>query len=156
MAATSAVWLHRTSPCSLLSASDIRADIFMLGNIITLDSPHLTSYKWRCIQKFLNWPPGARTANGIALCHQVQLYHYFMSQSSEFCHHNRLCCFSMSVCCCCCLFYYRLLSGNFWIHPRMQLPANWLIRCPSSKFERDDLTKFPLQQKFSSLHNITG
>jgi hypothetical protein len=27
-----------------------------------------------CIQKFLDWPPGARTANGTALCHQVQLY----------------------------------------------------------------------------------
>jgi hypothetical protein len=22
-----------------------------------------------CIQKFPNWPPGARTANGTALCH---------------------------------------------------------------------------------------
>jgi hypothetical protein len=24
-----------------------------------------------CIQKFPDWPPGARTANGTALCHQV-------------------------------------------------------------------------------------
>jgi len=32
-----------------------------------------------CIQKFPDWPSGARTANGIALCHQVQLYRYFMS-----------------------------------------------------------------------------
>jgi len=31
----------------------------------------------------------------------VQLYHYFVSQSSEFCRHNPLCCFSTSVCCCC-------------------------------------------------------
>jgi len=23
----------------------------------------------RCIQKFPDWPPGARTANGTALCH---------------------------------------------------------------------------------------
>jgi hypothetical protein len=23
----------------------------------------------RCIQKFPDWPPGARTANGITLCH---------------------------------------------------------------------------------------
>jgi len=23
----------------------------------------------RCIQKFPDWPPGARTANGKALCH---------------------------------------------------------------------------------------
>jgi hypothetical protein len=36
-----------------------------------------------CIQKFPDWPPGARTANGTAFCHQVQLYRYFMSQSSE-------------------------------------------------------------------------
>jgi hypothetical protein len=55
-------------------------------------------YLWirGCIQKFPDWPPGARTANGIALCYQVQLYHYFVSQSSEFCRHNPLCCFSTS------------------------------------------------------------
>jgi hypothetical protein len=58
-----------------------------------------------CIQKFLDWPPGARTANGTALCHKIQLYHYFVSQSSEFCHHNPLCCFWTSVSCCC-LFHY--------------------------------------------------
>jgi len=40
----------------------------------------------------------------------VQLYG-FVSQSSEFCHHNPLCCFSMSVCCC--LFCYRLSSETF-------------------------------------------
>jgi len=51
----------------------------------------------RYIQKFPDWPPGARTANGIALCHWVQLYHYFVSQSSEFCHHNHLCCFSTII-----------------------------------------------------------
>jgi hypothetical protein len=59
-----------------------------------------------CIQKFLDWLPGARTANGTALCHFMQLYHYFMSQSSEFCHHNPLCCFSTCVCCCKCIFCY--------------------------------------------------
>jgi len=37
-----------------------------------------------CIQKFPDWPPGARTANGPALCHYVQLYSYFVSQSREF------------------------------------------------------------------------
>jgi hypothetical protein len=38
----------------------------------------------------------------------MQLYRYFMSQSSEFCRHNPLCCFSPSVycCCCCCCFRY--------------------------------------------------
>jgi hypothetical protein len=49
-----------------------------------------------CIQKFPDWPPGARTANGTALCHSVQLYRYFVSQSSEFCRHNPLCWFSTS------------------------------------------------------------
>jgi hypothetical protein len=39
----------------------------------------------RCIQKFMDWPPRARTGNGTALCHKVQLYRYFVSQSSEFC-----------------------------------------------------------------------
>jgi hypothetical protein len=43
------------------------------------------------------WPPGARTANGTALCHYVQLHRYFVRQSSEFCRHNPLCFFSMSV-----------------------------------------------------------
>jgi hypothetical protein len=55
----------------------------------------------RCIQKFPDWPPGARTANGTALWHWVQLYCYVVSQSSEFCRHNPLCCFSTSVYYCC-------------------------------------------------------
>jgi hypothetical protein len=55
--------------------------------------------------------PGARTANGTALCHYVQLYRYFVSQSSEFCRHKPLCCFSMSVCCC--LFHYRFSPETF-------------------------------------------
>jgi hypothetical protein len=50
---------------------------------------HCNTVRW-CIQKF----PGARTANGTALCHWVQLYRYFVSRSSEFCRHNPLCCFS--------------------------------------------------------------
>jgi hypothetical protein len=60
------------------------------------------------IQKFPDWPPGARTANGTALCHYVQLYRYFASQSSDFCHHNNLCCFSKNVCCCKHIFRYLL------------------------------------------------
>jgi hypothetical protein len=48
-------------------------------------------------QKFSDWPPGARTANDTALCHQMQLYRYFVSQSTDFCSHNPLCCFSKSV-----------------------------------------------------------
>jgi hypothetical protein len=43
-----------------------------------------------CIQKFPDWLPGARTANGTALCHYMQLYHYFVTQSNEFCHNNPL------------------------------------------------------------------
>jgi len=39
----------------------------------------------------------------------VQLYRYFVSQSSEFCRHNPLCCFSTSVC----LFRYRLSPETF-------------------------------------------
>jgi len=54
----------------------------------------------------------ARTANGTALCHQVQLYRYFVSHSSEFCCHNPLCCFLTSVYCCC-LFRYRFSPETF-------------------------------------------
>jgi hypothetical protein len=48
----------------------------------------------------------------------MQFYCYFVSQSSEFCHHNPLCCFSTSVYCR--LFFISLStqSGNFWIHRR--------------------------------------
>jgi hypothetical protein len=42
----------------------------------------------------------------------MQLYRYFVSQSSEFCRHKHLCCFSTSVYCCC-LFRYRLSSETF-------------------------------------------
>jgi hypothetical protein len=59
-----------------------------------------------CFQTFPDWPPGARTANGTALCYWVQLYRYFVSQSSEFFRHNTLCCFSTSVYYCCWLFRY--------------------------------------------------
>jgi hypothetical protein len=59
-----------------------------------------------CSQKFPDWPPGTRTANGTALWHYEQFYRYFVSQSSEFCRYNPLCCFSASVYCC--LFRYRL------------------------------------------------
>jgi hypothetical protein len=65
-----------------------------------------------CNQKFPDWPLGARTANGTALWHYVQLYRYFVSQSSEFCHHNSLCCFSTSVYCYY-LFCYRVSPETF-------------------------------------------
>jgi len=38
----------------------------------------------------------------------MQLYRYFVSQSSEFYRHNPLCCFSTSVYCCKRIFRYRL------------------------------------------------
>jgi hypothetical protein len=66
-----------------------------------------------CTQKFPDRPPGMRTANGAALYHKVQLYRYFVSQSSEFCRHSPLCCFSTSACCCYCLFRNRLSPENF-------------------------------------------
>jgi len=52
------------------------------------------------IQKFPDWPRGSRTANGTTFCHWMQLFRYFVSQSSEFCRHNHLCCFWTSVYCC--------------------------------------------------------
>jgi hypothetical protein len=61
-----------------------------------------------CIQKFPDWLLGAITENGTALCHCVQLYRYFVSQSSERCRHNPFCCFSTSVYCCKRIFHYQL------------------------------------------------
>jgi hypothetical protein len=85
-----------------------------------------------CIQKFLDWPPGARTANGTALCHKVQFYHYFVSRSSEFCHHNPLCCFSTSVCCC--LFRCLLSPETFGYTLVPPLPQYAFIAwCPVTK-----------------------
>jgi hypothetical protein len=43
----------------------------------------------------------------------MQLYHYFVSWSSEFCHHNTLCCFSTSVHCCKHIFCYWLSPLTF-------------------------------------------
>jgi len=68
-------------------------------------------YVWGCIQKFPDWPPGARTTNITAFWYQVQLCRYFVSQSFEFCRHNPLCCFS--TCVCCCWFRYGLSPETF-------------------------------------------
>jgi len=51
-----------------------------------------------CIKKFPDRPPAARTANGTDFCHQMQLYRYFVSHSSEFCRNNPLYCFSTVYC----------------------------------------------------------
>jgi hypothetical protein len=43
----------------------------------------------------------------------VQLYRYFVSQSSNFCYHNPLWRFSTSVYLSCCSFHYRLSPETF-------------------------------------------
>jgi hypothetical protein len=55
----------------------------------------------------------SENADGTALCHYVQLYRYFVSQSSEFCRHNPLCCFSTSVYCRKRIFHYRISPETF-------------------------------------------
>jgi hypothetical protein len=75
-------------------------------------SPTVWQCVRECIQKFPGWPHGARTAHGRVLCHKMQLYLYFVSQSSEFCCHDPLCCFSTSAYYCC-LFRYRLSPETF-------------------------------------------
>jgi hypothetical protein len=83
------------------------------GKMLHVLNPEILNRNVRgYIQKFPDWTPGARTANGRALCHYVKFYRYFVSQSSEFCRHNTLYCFSTSVYCCC-LFRYRVSSETF-------------------------------------------
>jgi hypothetical protein len=96
---------HWTLYCAILIHSTTSHPVW-----IVILSSHL--HIGGCIQKFPEWLPGARTAKGAALCHWVQLYHYFVSQSSEFCRHNPLCCFSTSVYCCG-LVRYRLSPETF-------------------------------------------
>jgi hypothetical protein len=95
-----------------------------------------TSYAYECVSKNISdWSPGARTASGTALCDWEQLYRYFLSQSSEFCHHNPLCCFSTSVYCCKRIFRYdsarKLLDTPSYIHflsLHTSLPTtSWMI-----------------------------
>jgi hypothetical protein len=83
----------------------------MLNSCCVYTSPHEDIRG--CIQKFPEWPPGARTASCTALCHYVQLYRSFENQSSEFCRHNPLCCFSTSVYCCKNIFRYRFSPETF-------------------------------------------
>jgi len=41
------------------------------------DASNIHSWGLRgCIQKFPDWPPGARTENDTVLCHKVRLYPY--------------------------------------------------------------------------------
>jgi len=64
------------------------------------------------IQKFPDWPPGARTAN-VQLSATRYSCIYFVSQSSEMCRYNPLSCVSMSVYCCERVFRYRLSPETF-------------------------------------------
>jgi hypothetical protein len=94
-------------PCWEYWQLSLCGEVSTLKNTWGFFSVHpMHEYIWGCIHKFLNWPPGVIIANGTALCHYMQLYQYFVSQTSEFCCNNLLCCFSTSVCCC--LFHYQL------------------------------------------------
>jgi len=108
--------VHKRPPLvpilSLINSFHIFASCLL--NIHLILSSHLRG----CIQKLPDWPPGARTANGKALRHWAQLYRYFVSRSSEFCHHNSLCCFSTSLYCCKRIFRYDSVR-KIWTHPRM-------------------------------------
>jgi hypothetical protein len=102
--AQACITLHNSSMCNLLDFYTFSAPFIRL---------YIYMYEiWGCIHKFLDWPPGARTANGTALCHYMQLYCYFMSLPSEFCHHNPLHCCSMSAYYCH-LFHYWLSLETF-------------------------------------------
>jgi hypothetical protein len=83
----------------------------VLWNVVIL--PRHKPVCTRLHPKFPDWPPGARSANGTALCPQMQLCRYFVSQPSEFCRHNPLLCFSTRVYCYCCLFRYGLSPETF-------------------------------------------
>jgi len=69
------------------------------------ESPHhwKDSLIWECIQKFLDWLPGVRTANSTALCHYLQLYRYFVSFAAITLY---VASHQMFYCCCYCLFCY--------------------------------------------------
>jgi hypothetical protein len=82
---------------------------FVMDSVRKLLNTHCTIRE--CIQKFPDWPFEWRTANVTALYDYVQLYRYFVSQSSEFCRHIPLCCFTTSAYCC--LFRYRLSPESF-------------------------------------------
>jgi hypothetical protein len=100
----------RFTPSNTLLLTSVLILSFYLRDWGLLTCKYFSRVRGR-IQKFPDWPPGARTANSTALCHYVQLYRYFVSQSSEFCRHNPSCCFSTSVYCC--LFRYRLSPETF-------------------------------------------
>jgi hypothetical protein len=85
-----------------------------------------------CIQKFPDWPPGARIANDTSSLPIGAVVSLFcVSQSSEFCRHDPLCCFSTSVYCCCCLFRYRLGPETFGYTLVRVRPVNYQTKLDS-------------------------
>jgi hypothetical protein len=75
-------------------------------------------YVGGCIQKFPDWRPGTRTENTTVLCHQVQLYRYFMSRSVSFAA-TILYVASQRVFIVVSLYFVMTQSENFWIQPRI-------------------------------------
>jgi len=105
-------WMHHTQQCAHVIISTSTQHQFSHNACVKLGRTHYANIQG-CIQKFLNWLPEVRTANGTALCHYMQLYHYLVSKPSEFCYHNPLCCFSMTVYCCKRIFCYWLSPETF-------------------------------------------
>jgi len=108
------------------------------------------SFRTSCLERGLQM---------VQLCHKVQLYRYFVSQSSEFCCYNPLCFFSTSVCCCCCSFRYQLSQETFrytlvsamfvTLLPQWQ-SACGILKNETRHFSNFDQLGFPVLQFWSS------
>jgi hypothetical protein len=82
---------------------------------------HRMHYKIRrCIQKFPNWPPGAWELQMVRLSATRCSCMLFVSQSSEFCHHN-LCVASQRVIPKVRVYFIIIQSGNLFTHPRTSI-----------------------------------
>jgi hypothetical protein len=77
----------------------------------------------------------------------MQLYRYFVSQSSEFCCHNPLCCFSTTVYCCKCIRRYRLSPEAF---------GYTLVLLALTAWSRSLLEKLVVTQLFKKFLTIYG
>jgi hypothetical protein len=86
---------------------------------------------------------GARTAS-----HYVQLYRYFVSQSSEFCCHKPFVLF-LNECLLLLFISSSAQSGNFWLHPRSYsliffCHDRWTAR--GGKYDKCNAGKLPLKK----------
>jgi hypothetical protein len=123
--------LHR--PENVKSLHDRNTSIFSAWFTITKVYPKVSG--------LAAWSENCKWYNPLLL---GAAYRYFVSQSSEFCHHNPLCCFSTSVCYCC-LFRYRPSPETFgytlvfWFHKR-DFYTNWIISSCLRKVLLDTLT----------------